>query len=256
MLACGRVNLGTTAFALLGGAIALALCLDHGWPMWFASLVAVLACAIATTLLGFVLARFDAARFAIATLILGLLAEVIRMHAALHVGGPLPGRAAAAQTWSIAVAALALFGLWTWIRSRGGRASRALAADERAATGLGVDAAGMRHCAFIASGSLAAAAGALAVSAARATGSSAPEFSPFSAGLHAVAASAIGGAGQPLWQVLCSVFLDLIPNSIGGRHSDSGPIITAALLVSFMVVLPGGLSAAFARMVRRRARPA
>lgn len=247
VLASGRVSLGNAGFAALGAIVTIDLAARHHWPV-AAAVAAGVACAAAIAfVLGLLLARIPNAQFAIATLVLGVVVSdvvVIPYGAKDHIAGIV-------STPHIYVAlVLVAAGVWFFMRSREGRAFAAVAQDEGAASGLGIDPARARHIAFVAGGSIAGLCGCLMV---LHRGSLIAQSFGFDQNVGALASVVVGGsanvAGPFIGAVLIALSTILVPSLSSYRS-----LFQPALLLVFSLALPGGLTSIASNLVRRFSR--
>ena len=229
MLSTGRISLATAAFAALGAASTAAMT-AHGWTAVESSATGAAAGAAAGYAGGLLLARADATRFTIASLLMGIAvpSAVSVRSASLRPVAPMDALVVAAAT--ILLVALV-------IRSRDGAAFTAVAQDERAAASVGMNAAALRCLAMTISAAVAALAGGLALL----------ERVPIDFGhaalaidLRALAIAAIGGASNVLGPVLGEAALAGTEHA-GAAFAVNAVVLDAAALLAIAIVLPGGL---------------
>ena len=241
-LAAGRLMLGNTAFAFVGG-VATMWAASSGWNLVL-SVVAGIACAAAAgALFGAITSRTDGARFAIASVVL---AGCAWWAAAFVVPGFHLHHASVSLANAILVAP-AIVALCAWLldASRQGRAAACVAQDERAAQLVGIDPRAVRLAAVIASASVAGLCGALMVL--HRGSASATDFGA-SQDVAGLAAVVVGGAGSPLGAFAGALVLALAESTraLGAQPS----IVDAAALLGFSTLLPGGLASVVARVRR------
>jgi branched-chain amino acid transport system permease protein len=247
VLACGRVSLGNTGFAAVGAIVTIDLTARHHWPVLAAAAAGIASAAAVAYVLGLLLARIPNAQFAIATLVFGVVVSdvvVIPFGAKDHI-------AAIASTPHVFVAlVLAAAGVWFFMRSREGRAFAAVAQDEGAASGLGIDPARARHIAFVAGGSIAGLCGCLMV---LHRGSLIAQSFGFDQNVGALAGVVVGGsasvAGPFIGAVVIAMSTLLVPSLSSYRS-----LFQPALLLVFSLALPGGLTSIASNVVRRFSR--
>ncbi len=247
VLACGRVSLGNAGFAAIGAIVTLDLAARHHWPVVAAAAAGLASAAVVAYLLGFALARMRNAQFAIATLVFGVLITdgvVIPYGAKDRV-------AAIAFTPQIYIAlALAALALWLFMRSREGRAFAAVAQDERAASGIGIDPARARHIAFAAGGSIAGLCGCLMV---LHRGSLIAQSFGFDQNVAALASVVVGGSASVAGPFVGAVVIAISTLAVPSLSSYRS-IFQSALLLVCSLALPGGLASIASDVMRRFSR--
>jgi branched-chain amino acid transport system permease protein len=251
VLAGGQVSLGTAGFSAIGAFCATYLAGTERWPVPAAIAAGVAAAAAAGFILGLPLARLGRAQFAIVTLAFG---QFVFLALRVPVGW---GKATAAGTAAgelhtasiYAALALCAFGLWRLMISRDGRALRAVAQDEEAASGLGIDPARAKHVAVVAGAFIAGLAGALVAS----SGTGRSWIWPgFDQSFGALATAVIGGSGSIGGPIAGATILSLIHTELRGPTAYR-TIADGLLLLGCAVALPGGVWTLFLAIGPRRA---
>ena len=247
VLACGRVSLGNTGFAAIGAIVTVDLAARHDCPLVVAAAAGVASAAAAAYLLGFALARIGNAQFAIATLVFGV---AITDGVVIPFGAKDRVAAIAFTPHIYAALGLTALVLWLYMRSREGRAASAVAQDERAASGVGIDPARARHVAFVAGGSIAGLCGCLMV---LHRGSIIVQSFGFDQNVAALAAVVVGGsasvAGPLVGSVAIAISMLVVPSLSSYRA-----IFQSALLLVCSLALPGGLASIASDVMRRFSR--
>lgn len=264
----GQLSLGHAAFVGAGAYAGAALGASLGLPfvLWLAGSAAVGA------LLGLAVAPFAVRlrghTLAIVTLALVFVAQHVFRNWTAVTGGnagrtdlaslPLPGTHDQGWFWlAWAFVALAIAAVTGMVRSRPGRAMVAMRTSEVAAATMGIDIARTKVAAFVASGAIAGAAGAL-------YGSYKQFVSPEDFGLllsiQFLAMVLVGGVGTLAGPVLGALFVTALPHVVDGVvETGAGQGISAAqvsqllfgvLVVVFVLWEPKGL----ADLVRPRRR--
>ena len=233
VLACGRISLATAAFAAIG-AVSTSAMIAHRWTGLEATVAGIAAAGAAGYVVGLTLARVDRARFAMATLVIGVAVPgSINIPAARQVSAH---PTVAAVPMLVAVA-LCIAIVWLILRSRDGAAFAAVAQDERAAASAGMNAPALRCLAVTLAAAVAGFGGALTI-----VGRVSMNFASLAVAVdvRSVATAVIGGASSLAGPVIGAVVLDAAER-FGGRLSAMPVIFDAALLLIVLLALPGGV---------------
>lgn len=238
VLRCGRVMLGNAGFAAIAAAVTAALA-AHGATAWLASAVGIAAAAAAGAIFGFAAARASATGFAVASLSLWAVELSVRAPSgeSLHSN--------ATPLWIVAAALVAAACAWRFALSRAGIASAAVAQDERAAEGVGIDPIRARILAVTAGALLAGVAGSFSVFY--------PAFDITAYRLHTdvagLAAVVIGGVGSALGPLVGAALVAVA--AVAPLTKAHAAAVNAVALLAATIVLPGGILSLFARSARR-----
>jgi branched-chain amino acid transport system permease protein len=250
VLAGGQVPLGTAGFTAIGAFCATYLAGTERWPMPAAIAAGVAAAAAVGFILGLPLARLGRAQFAIVTLAFGQFVVLV-LHVPAGWGKATAAGAAAGESHTASIyaaVALCAFGLWRLMISRDGRALRAVAQDEEAASGLGIDPAHAKHVAVVAGAFIAGLAGTLVAS----SGAGRSWIWPgFEQSFGALATAVVGGSGAIGGPVAGATILSLIHTGLRGPAYRT--IADASLLLVCAIALPGGAWTLFSAIGPRRA---
>jgi branched-chain amino acid transport system permease protein len=272
----GQVSLAQGAFYGLGAYASGVLALRAGVPPAASIPAAIFLAAALALLLGLPSLRLGGHHLALATLGFGLILFLVFNEADAWTGGPsglagippleLAGRAvsgdraSAVVVWTVLAAALGASG--ELLRSRVGRALRAVAASEVAAASSGVDVGRTKLVAFVLAGALAAAAGALY---AHWMTFVSPTAFGIDASIELLVMAVVGGLGHPYGALLGAATVTLLVEGLRGLAHAAAPGATGwveivafgAILVAVLLVAPGGLAGAAERAWSRarRARP-
>ena len=239
VLACGQVSLGTAGFATVGAFVSMRLAGLSHWPVAWAGGAGVLAAALVAYLLGFVFVRRSHAQFAIGTLCVGVLASMT-----LRIPAPTAGMHREPALAIYAALFACLYATWRLMQSREGRAIRATAQDESAASGLGIDPSLYKHAAFVASAVVAAVAGVFAALGGYAGAGFGPARS-----VDALAFAVVGGSGAVAGPLIGAALLGLAP-LVFPRVNGYATAVDAALLLLCACAFPGGAWSAVSGMKR------
>lgn len=144
------------------------------------------------------------------------------------------------------VLAVVVWGLRRLVSSRLGQGMRAVRTNELAAAAFGISAFRMRVLAFVMGAACAGLSGALYASYVSYIN---PQYFGFEASVMMVVMVVIGGLGSLAGAVVGAAFVILLPEVLRGL-SDYRLVLYGALIVGFMVALPGGLADLGGRAVR------
>jgi branched-chain amino acid transport system permease protein len=259
---CGQISLGHGAFFAVGAYTAAVLTARAHVP-W---LLTVPAAALVAFALGFVFGvpalRLRGLYLALVTLALSVAVPPLVKRFEGLTGGVqgMPVPQPAVPAWLpldpdqflyllvLAVAAVACLLAVNLTRGGLGRTLAAIRDDERAATTMGVDLAGVKARVFACGAAYAGAAGALF---AFAIGFVAPEsFTPLLS-FSFLAAIVIGGLGTVGGALLGALFIEFVPQYAGGVDQALTGAVYGATLIAVMYLLPGGATGLLRRLRRR-----
>ena len=168
----------------------------------------------------------------------------------LRVGGGAAGRVANYYVaWGLV--ALAMLLLLNLIRSRAGRALRALHGAEEAAAAMGVDVSRLKLQVFVLSAVLAGVAGAFLT---HFNGGIGPSETSILKSVRYVAIVAVGGMGSLWGTVATSAVLNFL--SLRGTFGSHDDAVFGVILVAVMLLAPDGILSADLRALWRRLVPA
>jgi branched-chain amino acid transport system permease protein len=259
LIQAGQVSLGHAAYVGLGAYASAILTRDYGLTPWLGLPAGAAVAASAALPLGFVALKLRGTYLPLATLAWGMAVYVILVAATPVTGGPsgfdnVPplsflgrdlgaGRVCATLVWlSVLLATVSLARL---LRSRQGRALRAIRHHEALAVAFGINPARVKIVAFVLSAALAGFAGALYAHQAQ-------FVSPAPFGLGAsftlLIIVMLGGVGHPAGAVLGAITVALMNLTLqtvfSGFISRIGPVEPVAfglLLVVLLLKWPGGI---------------
>jgi branched-chain amino acid transport system permease protein len=259
----GQVSLGQAAFFAVGAYVSGVLTATHGWNGWPALAVAVGAGALTAAAVGLPIFRLSGLLLAMATLGFGIIVYYVLVNWAAVTGGPsgLTGVPPLAlgrfrfdtdgrMLWLAGGALLAV--LWlagNLVDSRVGRALRAVRDNEAAAAAAGIDTARLKLGVFTLAGAVTALAGALYAHYLTFIN---PSPFGFAYSVELVVMVVLGGVAS-LWGAVLGAALvvalvealraalPLVTASHGAAEYEIA--LFGAVLMLFMIFLPGGLSA-------------
>lgn len=250
-LSCGQLSLGNMGFMAIAAYSSVLLVKDAHWPFAAAVLVGSVAAAIAGLILGWPVLRLRGVFLAIATIGFG---EIVRIFAVnLDITGGAEGinGVPPLTTPFIVYCSLGvtLFLLWRLRCSRAGRAYAAIAQDEVAAEGLGIDTTAYKLSAFTLGAFVAGYGGALAAFASYFIGPSDFGFGKAVDMLTYAVAGGIDALGGP---VLGAALLTVLPEVLRFLQNYRD-IANGLVLLLVIVFLPSGLWSAFSLLHKRAA---
>lgn len=253
-LACGQLSLGNAGFMAIAAYAAVLLVMRSHWPFALAVLAGALLAAVAGLLLGWPVLRLRGVFLAIATIGFGEIVRIFAVNLSITGGAEgLPGIPPDTTTLDIyAVLGAALFVLWRLMRSRAGRAFAAIAQDEVAARGLGINAPAYKLLSFALGAFLSGLAGALGAFASYFIG---PTDYGFGRAVDMLAYTVAGGIETVAGPVVGAALLTLLPEVLRFLH-DYRDVANGLVLLLVIVFFPQGLwspAAALGRMRGARA---
>jgi branched-chain amino acid transport system permease protein len=242
-LSCGQLSLGNMGFMAIAAYSAVLLVKDAHWPFVVAVLVGSLAAALIGLILGWPVLRLRGVFLAIATIGFG---EIVRIFAVnLDITGGAEGINGVPPLTTPVVVYIALgvtlFFLWRLRRSRAGRAFAAIAQDEVAAEGLGINTTAYKLAAFTLGAFVAGYGGALAAFASYFIG---PSDFGFSKAVDMLAYAVAGGVDALGGPVLGAALLTLLPEILRFMQNYRD-VANGLILLLVIVFLPSGLWSAF-----------
>jgi branched-chain amino acid transport system permease protein len=259
----GQVSLGQAAFYAIGAYVAGVLTASWGVNPWIALAVAVTAGAVTAFVVGLPIFRLSGLLLAMATLGLGIIVYYVLVNWSAVTGGPSgltgipplvvgPVRFDRDATmlplaWGLLLLLLGLAG--NVLDSRVGRALRAVHGSEAAAEAVGIDTARLKVGVFAVAGGITALAGGLYAHYLTFIN---PSPFGFTYSIELVVMVVLGGVSSPWGAVLgaaavvglVEVLRSLLPLLAVSHGAAEYEIVGFGLvLIAFMRVLPGGLSA-------------
>ncbi|HEX7787444.1 MAG TPA: branched-chain amino acid ABC transporter permease, partial [Methylomirabilota bacterium] len=263
----GQVSLGQAAFYAIGAYVSGVLTASHGWNGWAALAVAVLAGGVTAFVIGLPIFRLSGLLLAMATLGFGVIVYYVLVNWSGETGGPsgLTGiPPLALGTWRLDTDARMLWLCWgclllllalggNLVESRIGRALRAVHGSEAAAAAVGVDTARLKVTVFTLAGASTALAGALYAHYLTFIN---PSPFGFTFSVELVVMVVLGGVsslwgsllGAALVVLLAEALRALLPLlSLSHGAAEYEIVLFGLLLMTVMVLLPGGLTGAWRR---------
>lgn len=269
----GQVSLGHAAFYGIGAYASAFAVITLGWPWPAGVALAIVLTAAGGLLLALPSLRLKGHYLAMATLGFGEIMKVAFVEARPVTGGPdglsgIPYPAigpfefdtAGSAYWLVwGVAAVALLLAYNVVRSRAGRAMRALHGSELGATACGIDITGIKVRVFVVSAALAGLAGALY---AHVVGFVSPSTFSLHVSVLLVAMAVLGGTSSLVGPVIATVLLTLIPYSdavIPGLSRSALETIQewqediyGLTIIAVMLFVPGGIGGLIRRLTTAR----
>lgn len=267
----GQVSLAQGAFYGMGAYGSAILAVHGGLPPIASVPLAVAAAAVIALGLGLPSLRLGGHHLALATLGFGVVLFFVFNEESAWTGGPsgmsgIPhvavlGRSVASDrahawlVWAVLLAALA--GARVLLGSRLGRAFRAVASSEVAASAVGIHVARVKLAAFVISGALAALGGALY---AHWLTFVSPAAFGLESSIELLVMAVVGGLGSPSGAVLGAAAVTLLVEGLRGAVHAAAPgstgwveiVAFGAILVAVLLAMPDGLAGALRRALAGR----
>ncbi len=263
----GQISFGNAVF-FGAGAYTTAVLVRVGWLPWPGMVLGVLVGAALAVIVGFPCFRLRSHYFAIATIAVGEIADVVVSNTT-SLGGssglqvPLRSNGLATLQFSVrdptpyyfvalALLALVMVAAWLFVRGRAGAYARAVRDDEMAAAAVGIPIRRYKLYAAALSGALTALAGGFYVMYSLYVNPSL--VLDLSVSIDIVLIAVLGGAGT-LWGPLLGAWLltllqENVREQFGGTGSGVELLVFGLLIVVISIVEPGGLMALGARLRR------
>jgi branched-chain amino acid transport system permease protein len=257
----GQISLGQAAFFGLGAYGSGILTVQYNMNPWLAMVIVAVSVALFAFLIGFPVLRLKGHYLAMATLGVGVIANIAFNETVDLTGGPsglsgIPNLSIGGFTfdsdlknyylvWGFALVVILLS--LNMVNSRFGRGLRAIHDSEVAARVMGVNARVMKVQIFTLSALISAVAGSLYCHVM--TFISPTTFS-FAVSIELLTMVVIGGLGSIYGSILGALLLTLLPEMLRA-FQDFDIVVYGALLVSMTVYLPGGLVRAIPSLFRR-----
>lgn len=267
----GQISIGNGAFMAVGGYVAALLLMHLNWPLIVILIVATLAAAGVGALFGIAAARLRGPYLAGATLMLAVALPFFATRFESLLGGDqglgffitVPGFLGVNfsllrwQAWvNCAAALIAMVLLANLVRSRIGRAWRAVRDDEVAAALAGINVARMQILAFIISAAYAGLGGVLL---AVVVGTVSPSLFTLNLSIQLLTAAVLGGLGSLSGAIYGSALLVIVPtyltnvatsNGLTQTTSSSIPILAyGVVLIVVMLLFPRGIAGGISALI-------
>lgn len=247
----GQVSLGQSAFLGLGAYIA-AYGVTHDWPIALIFLLCLIIPAIVGMLVALAAARLRGLALAMITIALPIIGVPLARRFDEFTGGSRGTTVNFLQApdWSglasdqwryyvVLVIAVALFVVGrNLVRGRMGRSFQQVKQNEAVAIAMGISPYRTKVLAFTIASLFGGAAGFLYLSIVQYTS---PETMNFFHSINMVAAMVIGGSASIIGTVLGALYFVLVPVFAGTVNSSRTALISGAILLIVLFVLPGGL---------------
>jgi len=248
----GQVSFGNFGFVALGAYTSAMLTAHAGWPVLATLPASILACAIASAVIGLPMIQLPGLGGALLTYFFAFVAVVLIGGETFQdwTMGPngIPvdtlqlGRLDFSKGWPLyylgwgALLLVALAGD-RYANSRAGRALRVIKRTEVLASSMGIDVKQAKLFAFLFSASVAGLGGWIF---AQAVGYLSPESFPAAESVNLVAMAVVGGLGSICGPIMGAVFFGVV-SELTRSAGGSRELVFALLLLAALVFLPGGL---------------
>ena len=251
----GQISLGQAAFYGLGAYFSAVLSTKYGYNPWLAMLIAAVVTGAFAYIIGYPMFRLRGNYLAIATLAIGMIMEILFSRQSNYTGGPdgmsgIPYLSIGSfvfdtnfkyhfLVWSFCLAILFLS--QNIVRSRTGRALRAIHGNEAAAESLGINVAQFKVKVFVLSAVYASLAGSLF--ACRVNNHIGPSSFDFLASVKFVVMAVIGGLASIWGAIFGAGTTRLLSDQIllGFNNNQVDIIIYGLILMLIMILMPEGL---------------
>jgi branched-chain amino acid transport system permease protein len=248
----GQASFGQNAFAALGGYTSAILTATHGFEPVVALVLATALSGLVALAVGYPTLRLRGHYLAMATFALGLIVYEIAVewtsltqgymgYSGIPPIGVLGYELTTEKTQLVALVAILLLGVWVSSRlrySRFGRALRAIAGSEQAASALGIKVSRYKLAAFVVAAVYASVAGSLF---AHFIGFISPEVFGTNMVVLSFTMLYLGGIGTTWGPVIGAVIVSLLPEALRGLK-ELQDVVYCAILISILIFVPKGLS--------------
>jgi branched-chain amino acid transport system permease protein len=248
----GQVSLGQAAFYGTGAYISAILSKTHGVNPWLAMLIAAVATGAFAYVIGYPIFRLRGNYLAMATLGLGVIMWILFRQLSQYTGGPdgmagIPFLSAGGFVFDTPFKRYFL--VWFFclvillvsqnvIRSRAGRALRAIHGSEAAAESIGINVTQFKVKIFVLSGVYASLAGSLLVHHLRYVS---PQSFDFMASVKLVVMAVIGGLASVWGAIFGAAATRVLSDELLLRFGELDVIVYGLILVLVMIFMPEGL---------------
>lgn len=257
----GQASFGQNAFAALGGYTSAILTASYGFEPVVALVLAMALSGAVAFVVGYPTLRLRGHYLAMATFALGLITYEIAVqwtgltqgymgYSGIPAIGVLGYELTTERTQLVALVAFLLVGVWISSRlrySRFGRALKAIAGSEQAASALGIKVSRYKLAAFVVAALYASVAGSLF---AHFVGFISPEVFGTNMVVLSFTMLYLGGIGTTWGPVVGAVIVSLLPEALRGLK-ELQDVVYCAVLISILIFLPRGLSGLFGSVFSR-----
>ena len=249
----GQVSLGQSAFLGLGAYIA-AIGVINEWPV----VLTFLLCAAVPALVGLVISLAAARLRGLALAMVTIALPIVGVPLAKRFSDVTGGAQGLTVSWMrtpewaegflandqwryyvvVVIAVLAVLAARNLVQGRIGRAFRVVKENESVAIAMGVSPYRYKVLAFTIASLLGGVAGFLYLAVVQFTS---PETMSFHTSVNLLAAMVIGGSGSILGTLLGATYFVLVPNLANQLNPSLTALVSGAILLAVLFVLPGGL---------------
>ncbi|EHJ48927.1 inner-membrane translocator [Solidesulfovibrio carbinoliphilus subsp. oakridgensis] len=261
----GQISLGHAAFYGIGAYVTAIATTRLGLPIPVGMGLGVGLAALVAWIVAAPTLKLKGHYLAMATLGFGIIVSIVFNEAVDWTGGPsgyvgIPRLALFGYSFDsdhsyynlmAVVLALVVLGALNLMKSRTGRALRALHVSEKAAASLGVDISAHKRFVFVLSAALAGLAGVLY---AHYLSFIAPASFGFTFSVQLVVMVVLGGMASVWGSVAGAFFLTILPEALR-EFEDIDILVYGAILVATIMFLPDGLAGGAGRLLRKLRRP-
>lgn len=257
----GQISVGHAAFIAVGAYGSGIATTRFGWPPIIALLAASAGSALFAWIIAVPILRLRGHSLTIATLGLGIIANLVLVNESSWTGGPdgmpvdpfeIAGFAVTKLLhWYVLAGALLVSAVVLSLNlfdSPAGRALRGLSVSEVAARAMGVDVPSFKVWAFVASAVFATVAGSLT---AHYIGFVSPALAAFTQSVELATMVVLGGMGSTFGAVLGAVVLTILPQLLGGIRGYES-LLYGLILMLTIIFLPRGLVPSIALRLKWR----
>jgi branched-chain amino acid transport system permease protein len=239
VLVLGQLSLGQAAFMGIGAYTSAVLTVRFGVPFPLVLCAAMIAPAVAATIIGLPTLRLTGVYLAMATIGFGEVMRILYINTE-YIGGALgfTGIPQKAEGWLIyGLLAIIFAGFLSAMRSKLGRAFEAIREDEDAARSIGIHVTAYKFVTLVISAALAGLAGALNAHFSSFIG---PNEYGFDTAVSILSFAVLGGVTTPLGPVVGAFILGALPEVLRPLH-DFRLVFNGLIIVLVVIFLPRGI---------------
>ena len=258
----GQVSLGQSAFLGLGAYVA-AYGVVNGWPLWLSLVLSAVLPAVVGMLVALAAARLRGLALAMITIALPIVGVPLARRLDGFTGGSQgqvvsflrapEATGLANDQWRYyvvtVIAVVAFLLVRNLVRGRIGRSFLVVKENEAVALSMGVSPYRTKVLAFTIASFLGGLSGFMYLAVVQYTS---PETLVFATSINLVAAMVIGGSASIVGTALGALYYVLVPVLAGQVNSSRTALISGAVLLAVLFVLPAGLASLPRRLARRR----